>query len=430
MNKSIWIQYTQKPKFESLKQDVDCDVLVIGGGMAGILTAHYLQQSGRHPILVEAKEIGQGITKNTTAVITAQHDTPYNELINLHGEKIAKTYLDANLQAVEEFKNLAVNIDCDFQIKPSYLYSLTNDLIKEQNALHQLGFNSQLTDKTNLPFSVKSAIKFNDMAEFHPLKFLYSLARNLTVYENTFILDIKDNVAFTEKNKIKFQQAVVATHFPFINRTGMFFAKMHQERSYVIALENADNIHGTYTDDTENGYYWRNYNDLLLIGKGDHRVGTDSNAISELEAFAEEFYPQANIKYKWANQDCITLDSIPYIGKYGHLKNVFTSTGFNMWGMTGSMVGAIILKDILNNTFNDYAYAFRTNRSIIRKEFFINLGVTTFNLLRPTAKRCPHLGCALVYNKHEHTWDCQCHGSRFEENGSLIDNPAKKDANI
>lgn len=430
MNKSIWTQYTQKPNFESLQKNIDCDVLVIGGGMAGILTAHYLQQSGRQPIIVEAKEIGQGITKNTTAVITAQHDTPYNELIKLHGEWTAKTYLDANLQAVEEFKKLTANIDCDFQIKPSYLYSLTNDLIEEQNALQKLGFKSELTHKADLPFPIKSAIKFNDMAEFHPLKFLYALAKNLTVYENTFVCDIKDNVAFTAENSIKFRQAVVTTHFPFINRTGMFFAKMHQNRSYVIALENADNTHGTYTDDTENGYYWRNYNDLLLIGKGDHRVGTDTDAISELEAYAKQYYPQAKIKYRWANQDCITLDSLPYIGKYGRLKNVFTSTGFNMWGMTSSMVGALILRDTLNNTVNEFARAFRTNRSIIRKEFFVNLGVTTFNLLRPTAKRCPHLGCALVYNKHEHTWDCQCHGSRFEENGTLINNPAKKDANI
>lgn len=431
MNKSIWEEFIATNNYDSLKKDIECDVLVVGGGMAGILTAYCLQESGRKVILVEANKIGSGITQKTTAVISAQHDTPYKELIKMHGMKKAQTYLNANLQAVEELKYLAEGIDCDLQLKPSYLYSLNDDLTDEYTALKSLGYTAELTDNTALPFDVKSAVKFDNMAEFHPIKFLDVIAKNLNIYEKTRIENIHDNVAVTENNcRIVFKHAVVATHFPFINRTGMFFAKMHQNRSYVIALENAGNVQGTYIDDVGTGFYWRNYKDLLLIGKGDHRTGTESNAFEQLEAFAYKQYPNATIKYKWANQDCITLDSMPYIGKYGSFDNVYTLTGFNMWGMSGSMVGARILTDTINNKANPFAYAFKTDRSVFRKEFLFNLGVTTFNMLRPTAKRCPHLGCALTYNRQEHTWDCQCHGSRFEENGKLIDNPATKDANV
>lgn len=430
MDKSIWSEFNQKANYESLDRDIKCEVLVVGGGLAGVLTAHRLHASGKSVVLVEADSIGSGITRNTTAVITAQHDTCYADLIEMHGFDIAKAYLRANLKAVEEYKKLCENIDCDFNIKPSYMYSLSNDLSYECTALKSLGYDAELTRHTGLPFEVKSAVKFPEMAEFHPLKFLYALANDLNIYEHTKIIDIDGHTAFTEKYKINFRQAVVATHFPIIDKIGWFFVKMHQERSYVIALENCIDIQGTYIDDQDGGFYWRNYADMLLIGKGEHRTGTQTEAINELLAYANKNFPNAKIKCMWANQDCVSLDNIPYIGRYGKLKDVYTLTGFNLWGMTGSMVGANIITDILNGRDNEDAFAFKTSRRILRTKLFENLGVSILNMIKPTTKRCPHLGCALVYNKKEHSWDCQCHGSRFEKDGKLINNPAINDAKI
>lgn len=426
MDKSIWSDFSQDKNFEKLNKDIICDVLVIGGGMAGVLAAYYLQKQGRQVVLVEGDTIGSGMTANTTAVITAQHDMPYKDMIKYYGENKAKHYLDANLQAVEEFKKLVEEekIDCDFEITPSYMYSREYVLNDEIKALKQLGYDAELVSEIDLPFEIRSAVKFKDMAQFHPLKFLYAIAQQLQVYEKTFVTEIKGNTAYINGGKIHFKQAVVASHFPFINTHGWFFVKMHQRRSYVLAIKNDSKINGSYIDDKDEGFYFRSYNDYLIIGKGEHRTGTNTKAIEELNAFKEKFYPDAEQVRLWANQDCVTLDDMPYIGHYGNLNNVFVVTGFNLWGMTGSMVGASILKDIMCEKPNEYYKTFVTKRRILRTQLFANLGMVLVNMLYPTVKRCPHLGCALKYNKREHSWDCSCHGSRFDDSGKLINNPA------
>ncbi len=433
MDKSIWSETAQeKREFKKLDKDINCDVLVIGGGMAGIITAYYLMKEGRRVVVVEGNKIGSGMTANTTAVITAQHDMLYKDLIKYYGEKKAKDYLQANLQAVEQFKSLVneENLDCDFEITPSYLYSREYMLDDEIKALKQLGYEAELVYESDLPYEIRSAVKFNDMAQFHPLKFLYGLAEKLTIYEDTMVKKIKGNMAYTDNGKIQFKQAVVASHFPFINTHGWFFIKMFQKRSYVMALTGIDKFNGTYIDDKEEGFYFRSYNDYLIVGKGEHRTGTKTKSLAELKAFKEKFYPEAEIKCVWANQDCVTLDDMPYIGKYGNLNNVYVTTGFNLWGMTGSMTGSMILKDIMCGRQNEFAKTFSSKRSILRFQLLANIGAVVGNMLIPTIKRCPHLGCALKYNKREHSWDCSCHGSRFESNGKLINNPAVKDTKL
>ena len=417
---------------EKLNDNLECDVLVIGGGMAGILTAYYLQKVGRNVVLVEAHTIGSGMTANTTAVITAQHDTMYKDMIANNGFDVAKDYLYANLQAVENFKQLVEDeqIDCDFEITPSYLYSHKHSLEDEVKALHKLGYEAELVQDIDLPFEIKNAVKFKDMAQFHPLKFLYAMAEKLTIYEHTMVKKIDDHTAYFDGGNIKFKQAVVASHFPFVNKHGMFFIKMYQARSYVMAIENSDAIGGTYIDDREEGFYFRQYGDLLLVGKGEHRTGMKTRAINELKAFKERYYPDAKMRCMWANQDCITLDDIPYIGEYGNMPDVYVATGFNLWGMTGSMVSANILCEKLCGMENIYEKTFATKRCIFKPQLFANLGMALLNMVYPSVKRCPHLGCALKYNKLEHSWDCSCHGSRFEENGKLINNPALKDKSL
>ena len=179
MDKSIWSETAQGKKgFKKLDKDINCDVLVIGGGMAGIITAYYLMKEGRRVVVVEGNKIGSGMTANTTAVITAQHDMLYKDLIKYYGEKKAKDYLQANLQAVEQFKSLVneENLDCDFEITPSYLYSREYMLDDEIKALKQLGYEAELVYESDLPYEIRSAVKFNDMAQFHPLKFFYFLS--------------------------------------------------------------------------------------------------------------------------------------------------------------------------------------------------------------------------------------------------------------
>lgn len=205
---------------------------------------------------------------------------------------------------------------------------------------------------------------------------------------------------------------------------------MYQHRSYVIALENAPNVKGMYVDEAQKGMSFRNYENLLLIGGGDHRTGKKGGAFGELEDFAKRYYPKSQIKYRWATQDCMTLDSIPYIGRYSaNTTDLYVSTGFNKWGMTSAMVSAMLLCDIVQGKENQYEQVFSPSRTILRPQLAANAFEAVVNLLTPTLKRCPHMGCALKWNKIEHSWDCPCHGSRFSEDGKLIDNPATGDLN-
>ena len=332
--------------------------------------------------------------------------------------------------AVEEYRNICETIDCDFETADSYVYSLGNrrKLEKELEALQTLNADCSFVADTPLPFAVAGAIKLKNQAQFHPLKFLFSIVKDLKIYEHTKVKELTPYGAFTNNVKITAKKIIVATHFPFLNKHGAFFLKLYQHRSYVLGLKNAPLIDGMYVDELEKGLSFRSYGDMLILGGGSHRTGKKGGNWRELEEFASRYYPGSEITYRWATQDCMSLDGVPYIGQYSkNTPNLFVATGFNKWGMTSAMVSAMILKDLVQEKSNPFADVFSPSRSIIKPQLFINAAETTFNLLTPTAPRCPHLGCALKYNKEEHTWDCPCHGSRFSEDGKLIDNPSTDD---
>jgi len=233
------------------------------------------------------------------------------------------------------------------------------------------------------------------------------------------------NTAITDHGSITAENIIVATHFPFLNKHGSYFLKLYQQRSYAISLENAPPLSGMYRDEAENGLSFRSHKGSLILGGGSHRTGKESPGWRELEQAAQVYYPAAAITHRWATQDCMTLDSIPYIGRYSAwTHNLYVATGFNKWGMTSSMVSAQLLTDLILGKDNPYAAIFSPSRSILHPQLGINALESTKNLLTPTAPRCPHLGCALKWNPQEHSWDCPCHGSRFTSDGKLIDNPS------
>jgi len=192
-------------------------------------------------------------------------------------------------------------------------------------------------------------------------------------------------------------------------------------------LKGAQNVNGMYVDESEAGLSFRNHGELLILGGGDHRTGKNGGKWSELRQFVKEHYPGAEEQYMWATQDCMTLDGIPYIGHYSKsTPNIYVATGFNKWGMTSSMVSAMILTDMVLGRRNEYAPVFSPQRSILKPQLLVNGAEAITNLLSPNTKRCSHMGCALKWNPTEQTWDCPCHGSRFNKNGALIDNPATR----
>ncbi len=429
MNNSIWADSVVLPSFPALGGELKTDVLIVGGGLAGILCAHRLRQDGVDCTLIEKDRICGGVTQNTTAKITSQHGLLYHKLLKRFGTETSRLYWQANEGAIAQYQNLANEILCDFQTKDNYIYSSDiHKLSAEMEALKVLGIPAEYVKDVNLPVPAVGAVRFRDQGQFNPLKLVMGLAGELRIFEHTQALEFKKDVVVTNHGNIKAKKIVIATHFPVINKHGSYFLKMYQQRSYVLALKDVGQVDGMYLGDDSDGLSFRSYGDLLLLGGGSHRTGKRSEGWHGLETFAKANYPSAKIVGRWATQDCMTLDEIPYIGQYSrNTPSVYVATGFQKWGMSTSMVAGNLLADLIQGRRNPYTEVFSTSRSILRPQLFVNGIESACNLLRPTAPRCPHLGCALQWNREERSWDCPCHGSRFSPSGELLDGPANGD---
>ena len=424
---SIWRESARLPQYPQLKGDISTDVLVIGGGMAGLLCAYQLMKAGVDCIVAERKRIASGVTQNTTAKLTSQHGLIYSRLDKQFGLEAAGLYLRANEEALSEYRGLGADIPCDFSEQSHTVYSRqgVQNLEDELAVLSRLNYPAELVGELPLPFPTVGGVRFPHQAQFHPLKFLSGIVRDLTIFENTPVQSLSKTEAVTAHGRIHANAVIVATHFPFLNKHGSYFLKLYQQRSYVLALENAPIPDGMYLDAQENGLSLRSWGNTLLLGGGGHRTGKQGGGWAKLEAFVQAHYPDAKILSRWATQDCMSLDGMPYIGQYSaSTPNLYVATGFNKWGMTTSMAAARILTDQICGKENPYSVLFSPSRSILHRQLGVNALEATVNLLTPTRKRCPHLGCALKWNSQEHSWDCPCHGSRFSEDGQLLDNLA------
>ncbi len=433
MDNSIWYNDCDIEKFDKLSYELKTDVLIIGGGIAGILTAFYLTKNGVDCAVVEKNRICSKTTGNTTGKITAQHGLIYSDIIKYYGADTAKEYLDANTEAIKEYNKLSKTIDCDFEIKDNYVFSENNlkKLYKEINALEKIGYHPEFITDLPIPVKTVGAVKFKNQAQFHPLKFIKGISKNLKIFENTFVLNIDGKNAMTNCGRIRADKIIIATHFPFIDSHGGYFLKLFQHRSYVLGIKAGIDLNGMYVSEDKKGMSFRNYGDYILLGGGGHRTGKQGGKFNELENFAAKHYKDGEIKFRWAAQDCISLDGMPYIGSYSkNTPNLLVATGFNKWGMTGSMVAAKLLTDKILNKNNKFSEVFSPRRSLMKPQLAINGFESVTNILNPFGRRCTHLGCSLKWNKEEHSWDCPCHGSRFTEKGKIIENPANEKLKI
>ena len=242
------------------------------------------------------------------------------------------------------------------------------------------------------------------------------------------MLELLPGKAITTGGMITAKNILLTTHFPTLNKHGGFFLKLYQHRSYVLALEHVPLIEGMYVDDSGTGLSFRRQGDLLLLGGGGHRTGKKGGGWKELERFAARHWPGALVRARWATQDCMSLDGLPYVGQYSpNTPDLWVATGFNKWGMTNSMAAALVLERLIRGKDHPCRELLDPSRSILHPQLAANLWESTVNLLTPTTPRCPHLGCALKWNPAERSWDCPCHGSRFDADGNLLNGPATDD---
>lgn len=432
---SIWTRDTQMPRFPSLDGDVHTDVLVAGGGLAGLLCAYYLQKEGLDCLVAEGYRIGRGVTLGTTAKVTAQHGLMGTGLLRELGQDRARLYVQANLEAVEDYRRLCGELGCGFEDADSFVYSLDDRelLDRELAALRRLGCPAEFQKTLELPFSVAGAVKVPHQGKLHPLQFLAALAQRLNILEDTWVRDVgelKDGVraARTDRGTIRAKRVVIATHFPFLDRWGGYFMKLYQDRSYVLALENAPLPVGMYRDADEKGLSFRTAGKYLLLGGGSHRTGKPSPGWRPLREAAHRYWPNAKIAAFWATQDCITPDGAPYAGQYGKdTGGLYVLTGFQKWGFTNAMAGAKILCNQLTGREHPAQGVYSPQRKLPLPALAANGMEAAADFALPLPRRCPHMGCALRWNRAEHSWDCPCHGSRFTREGEVLDGPAQKE---
>lgn len=423
---SLWLATAELPSFPALDGDLSTDVLVIGGGLCGLLCAHALEEAGVSCALIEADRIMHGVSARTTAKITSQHRLIYDRLLRTLGAEAAQLYREANETALWRYRRLCGTIDCGFEEQDAFVYDRAGSAALEQEwaAMARAGLHATFEDRLPLPFPVAGALRLSHQAQFHPLQFAAAIAGGLNIFEHTAALAWDGRAVITNRGRITADKIIVATHFPLFNKHGAYFLKLYQHRSYVLALRGAPEISGMYIDAQETGLSFRTSGEFLLLGGGSHRTGKPGGGYDLLDTC----YPGSEIAFRWATQDCMTLDGLPYIGQYARsTPNLYVATGFNKWGMTLSMAAAEILRDLVLGRVHPCARLFSPSRSMMKPQLLINGFEAAAGLLTPTRPRCPHMGCALKWNPQEHTWDCACHGSRFTQEGSRINGPATGD---
>ncbi len=434
---TIWKDFHIEER-NSLKGDKSADCAVVGGGLAGIMTAFELTKRGFKTVLIEADRILSGATMGTTAKITAQHGFIYDKLKRNLSPLSARLYFESNQAAIDKIERLTEeeNIDCEFERVPSYIFVSEDNkgLIRERIALAKLKIDSRYVENTCLPFEVKGALRVDNQAQFHPLKFAASLASELEIYEKTPALKIRKTKIETPNGELRARYIVMATHYPVLNFPGLYFLRQHQERSYVLAVKTKSRVNGMYL--SENGVSLRDFSEGVLIGGAAHRTGENKNGgcYMRLLKIAEKYFPDGEILYSWSNQDVMTHDGLPFIGRYSWFyPDMFVATGFNKWGMSLSSVASDLIPDLIEGKENRFERLYTPQRLKLfaaLSDFLTDAGYSVRGLASGLCtsgeRRCSHLGCRLYENPDEDTLECPCHGSEFTKAGEVIFSPAKK----
>ena len=484
----IWTDTSPGTDYGPLEHGLRVDTAVVGGGIAGVTTAAELAADGQTVALVERDRILQGVTAHTTAKVTSLHGLVYDHLVDNFGPERARQYADANEAAIETIADTVERrgIDCEFRRTPAYTYlrpgEEQDDLHDEVEAARRLGLPAAYVEETDLPFDVSGAVRFDDQAAFHPRKYLLALARGVAdgdghVFEGTTVTGIEDGDpchVTTDRGELKADAVAVATHFP-VEDDALYFSRLSPKRSYVVAARLAGEApEGLYYYPRDPYFSVRPHageDDLVLVGGQNHRTGHGEDTTERyraLERRARERFDVEAIEYRWATQDQVTIDRVPFVGSAApQVENVYVATGFGGWGMTNATAAADVLADLIRGRDSPWADVYRPtrfefgasksrlvshNRHAMGHLFEGRVGghpsLEAAALdpgegdvfegpddpvavarddeggLHAVSAVCPHMGCLVTWNDGERSWDCPCHGSRFDVDGSVLDTPA------
>lgn len=475
-NKSIWEKSYKDNNFKTIDKDLEIEVAIIGGGITGISVSYYLRNSNLDVSLFESSKIGHGITSKTTGKISYIQQGLLTKIKNIYNRETADEYYKSQKEATNLITSIIKdnNIECDLKCVDSYYFATNEKDIKKIKCEKDLleSFGESVKEVATLPDSVvlKYGIKCENTYVFNPIKYLNSLTHilknSINIYENSKVTKIEKHKDYYLLNinqyKVKAKRIILASHYPYFLLPYLMPLKCSLEKSFIGAYkENSKKNFSVishskpvlsirYIEDKEDRYK------LIL-------TNSKNLCLSENDEKNFKVLKQINPEYLWSNIDIITKDYMPYIGEISD--NFYIATGYNTWGMTNATLAGKIISDSVLNKENKYISLFNPKRhdnlkTIIKYPLyaientyaFINSKIQIKKYKNVTIKKinginvgiykddngeehivkttCPHLGCTLKFNEVEHTWDCPCHGSRFDYDGHVISGPSNYDISI
>src|SRR4051794_16711859 len=483
---SLWLDTAPPVAYPALTGDLRVDVAVLGGGIAGLTTAVLLKRQGARVAVIEAAAVGRGVTGCTTAKVSALQVPVSSQIRARHGRDAAATYAHASLAGVERLGSLAAELapDADAERRPAFTYAAEEAerraVEQEAEAAHEAGLPVELVDGPDLPYAVHGAVRLDDQLQLHPVRYVQSLAAAVAgngshVVERTRACAVEEGTPCrvrTTGGAVAADHVVVATHYPIFDR-GLFFARLAPTRSYCLAARPAGGRppRGMSISAGATTRSVRSYGDLLIVGGEGHAPGSGEatpERFRRLEAFAREHWDVAEVTHRWSAQDPTPDDHLPFVGPYrSGSTRLWVTTGYMKWGLATATFSAMALADRIDGRENAWTTAFSPSRVSLRSaprvaQLGVKFGADLLaDRIRPpqalrtstipagearvvpdgvrgkkgvfrdsegtlhaVSLRCTHMGCLLRFNAAERSWDCPCHGSRFDVDGTVLEGPA------
>lgn len=488
LSHSLWSATARLPTFPKLSGDFNTDVVVVGAGITGVTAALLLRRAGLRVVVLESGVVGGGVTGRTTAHITEVLDARYHQLAVDFGEAGARTAAESVRASIERIAGFIAEegIACEFERLPGFLYA-ENDrdvtmLERELDAAQRAGLRATLTREVPLPYRVVAALRVEDQAQFHPLRYLRGLLKALVatgdvhVFERSRVHAVDDGApcrVATDGGTVTARAVFLATHTPITKLE--IHTKIAPYRSYVLglALAGAPVPPGLYWDTADPYHYVRRYvgpdGEALLVGGADHKTGQEPDTgarYRDLERWVDQHFPGAKPSYRWSAQVYEPADGLPYIGTKPGAEHVFLATGYAGTGMTFGTLSAMIVSDQIVGRLNPWASLYDASRKhvlasatsflaenanvaraavggMLKSEArsvtqvprgegrIVRVGGRQLAVFRDErdqvvalAPHCTHVGCVVGWNPAERSWDCPCHGSRFAPTGEVLEGPA------
>lgn len=484
MNESYWIESSEGKRFEKLNSDIKTDCLIVGGGIAGITCLYLLVSAGLEAVLIDADRTGYGCSGRNTGKITAQHGLVYYDIESQFDLERARQYYEINYKALELMETLIAryNIQCDFQRVAACVYTqdegYADKIRQEYETYMKLELDCSLEKEIPIPIRVKNALVLNNQAQVNPKKYIDALAEEAVrqggaIYEDTRIVDLQPGerciLKTGDKKTIDAGRVVIATHFPCYDGMGFYFARLKPLRTYAVMakyVESFPECHFISAEEpTRSLRYVHEAGSLLIVGES-HKVGhQNKDCYLELKKFGNEVFGIEDYQYQWSAQDYEPPRKIPYVGYLTKdTPNIYVATGFNKWGISGGTAAGMVISNMILNGSSPYEklYSHSALKDIASSTFVtenadvaaqlvsgklksgdtelpesagigrvVNLGGKRCGYYKDEEGnehildiKCTHMGCELKWNELEASWDCPCHGSRFDYKGNVLEGPA------